>query len=152
VKDWLWNREGVEKNLYFQLFASFLTIDEKLFSNAMVFWLNSCLSHIVFTIECKINIVVGIRACYQTSTNEVFLNKGIFSIKYHLFWLPVISSGICPCFLLAGGLCKFYAYAGEKLPMQRQLLLVQCKQQAKPFLSMNNYSPLVISRNEKISN
>jgi hypothetical protein len=33
--------------------------------------------------------------------------------------------------------------------MQRQLLLVQCKQQANQVLSMNNYTPLVISRNDK---
>jgi hypothetical protein len=34
-------------------------------------------------------------------------------------------------------------------PIQRQLLLVQYKHQANPLLSMNNYPPLVISRNEK---
>ncbi len=41
-----------------------------------------------------------------------------------------------PCFLLAGGLCKFYANAGggtTNAVMQRQLLLVQCKQQAIHF-------------------
>jgi hypothetical protein len=60
-----------------------------------------------------------------------------------------ISSGIGPCFPLAGGLCKFYASAGGKQPIQRQLLLVQCKQQANPLLSIHNYTPLVISRNDK---
>jgi hypothetical protein len=60
-----------------------------------------------------------------------------------------ISSGIGPGYLLAGGLCKFYANAGRKQPMQRQLLLVQCKQQANPFLSMNNYTPLVICMKDK---
>jgi hypothetical protein len=39
-----------------------------------------------------------------------------------------------PCFLLAEGLCKFYANAGGKQTVQRQLLLVPCKQQANPFL------------------
>jgi hypothetical protein len=54
-----------------------------------------------------------------------------------------ISSGIGPCFPLAGGLCKFYANVGGKQPMQRQLLLVQYKQQANPLLSIHNYTPLV---------
>jgi hypothetical protein len=40
-------------------------------------------------------------------------------------------------------------YAGGKQPMQRQLVLAQCKQQANPVLSINNYTPLVISRNDK---
>jgi hypothetical protein len=53
-----------------------------------------------------------------------------------------ISSGIGPCFPLAGGLCIFYAYARGKQPMQRQLLLVQYKQQAIPILSIHNYTPL----------
>jgi hypothetical protein len=60
-----------------------------------------------------------------------------------------ISSGIGPCFPLAGGLCKFYANAGGKRPIQRQPVLVQYKQQANPHLSMNNYIPLVISGNDK---
>jgi hypothetical protein len=50
---------------------------------------------------------------------------------------------------LAGGLRKFYANAGVKQHIQRQLLLVQNKQQANPILSMNNYTPLVICRNDK---
>ncbi len=59
------------------------------------------------------------------------------------------STGIGPCFPLAGGLWKFYATAGGNRPTQRQQLLVQYKQQANPFLSMLNYTPLVISRNDK---
>jgi hypothetical protein len=59
------------------------------------------------------------------------------------------SSGIGRCFPLAGALCKFYANAGGKQPIQRQPLLEQYKQQANPLLSMNNYSPLVISWNIK---
>ncbi len=43
--------------------------------------------------------------------------------------------GIGPCFPLAWGFCKFYANAGEKQLTQRQLLLVQYKQQANPPLS-----------------
>jgi hypothetical protein len=58
-------------------------------------------------------------------------------------------SGIGPCFPLAGGLCKLYANSGGKQPLQRQLLLVQCKHHANPLLSMNNNTPLVISRNDK---
>jgi hypothetical protein len=40
---------------------------------------------------------------------------------------------IGPCFPLAGGLCKLYANAEGKHPIQRQLLLVQYKQQADPL-------------------
>jgi hypothetical protein len=58
-------------------------------------------------------------------------------------------SGIGPCFPLARGLCKFYANTRGKRPIQRQPLLVQYKQQANPLLSMNNYTPLVISSNDK---
>jgi hypothetical protein len=60
-----------------------------------------------------------------------------------------ISSGIGPCFPLAGGLCKIFANAGGKRPIQRQPLLAQYKQQANPLLSMHNYTPLVISGNDK---
>jgi hypothetical protein len=54
-----------------------------------------------------------------------------------------------PCFLLAGGLCKFYANAGGKRPIQRQPLLVQYKHQANPLISMKNFTPLVINRHDK---
>ncbi len=37
-------------------------------------------------------------------------------------------------------------HAEGKEQIQGQLLLVQYKQQANPLLSMNNYTPLVISR------
>jgi hypothetical protein len=60
-----------------------------------------------------------------------------------------ISPGIGLCFALAGGLCKFYANARGKLTIQRQPLYVQYKQQANPLLSMNSYTPLVISRHDK---
>jgi hypothetical protein len=50
---------------------------------------------------------------------------------------------------LAGELCKFYANAGGKGPIQRQPLLVQYNHKANPLLSMNIYTPLVISRNGK---
>ncbi len=56
-----------------------------------------------------------------------------------------ISSIISSCFLLAGGLCKFFANAGGKQPMQRQLLLLlllQYKQQANTLLSIHNYCTL----------
>ncbi len=61
------------------------------------------------------------------------------------------SSGIGPFFPFAGGLCKVYANAAEenKQQIQRQLLLVQYKQEANPLLLMNKYTPLVISRNDK---
>jgi hypothetical protein len=44
-----------------------------------------------------------------------------------------ISSGIGPCFPLAEELCKFYANAGGKRPIQRQPLLEQDKRQANPL-------------------
>jgi hypothetical protein len=37
----------------------------------------------------------------------------------------------------------------KKRPIQRQSLLVQNKLQANQLLSINNYNPLVISRNDK---
>jgi hypothetical protein len=43
----------------------------------------------------------------------------------------------------------FLANAGGKQPIQRQLLVVQYKQQAKPLLWAHNYTPLVISMNDK---
>jgi hypothetical protein len=46
-------------------------------------------------------------------------------------------------------LCKFYADAGGKQQIQRQLLLVQYKQQANPLLSKKKNTPLVISKNDK---
>jgi hypothetical protein len=52
-------------------------------------------------------------------------------------------------FPLAGGLYKFYVNAGGKQQVQRQLLLVQYKQQVNPLLSMNKDTPLVISRIDK---
>jgi hypothetical protein len=60
-----------------------------------------------------------------------------------------ISSGIGPCYPLAEGLCKFYANARGKQPIQHQLLLVQNKQQANRLLSIENYIPIVISGNDK---
>jgi hypothetical protein len=59
-----------------------------------------------------------------------------------------ISSGIGPCIPLAGGLCKFYANAGGKLPIKIQPLLVQQTASQSTF-TMNNYAPLLISRNDK---
>jgi hypothetical protein len=60
---------------------------------------------------------------------------------------------------LAGGLCKFYANARGKQPINRQPLLVQYQQeqQANLLLSMNNYknykknnyTQFVIGRNDK---
>ncbi len=54
-----------------------------------------------------------------------------------------ISSGIGPCFPLAGEQCKLYVNAGGKWPIQRQ------QQQANPLLSMPNYTPLEISGKDK---
>jgi hypothetical protein len=51
-----------------------------------------------------------------------------------------ISSGIGPCFQLAGGLCKLYANTGGKLQIQVA---------SQSTLSMHNYTPHVISGNDK---
>ena len=76
---------------------------------------------------------------------------GVYLVKVSLLLISRvwdISSCIDPCFPLAGGLCKFYANPGGKLPIQRQLLLVQYKQEANPLL-LHNYTPLVIGKNDK---
>jgi hypothetical protein len=57
--------------------------------------------------------------------------------------------GIEPCFLLTGGLCKFYANAGGKEPIHRQPLLVQYKHQTTRLLSMKSFTSFVISINDK---
>jgi hypothetical protein len=58
-----------------------------------------------------------------------------------------ISSGIGPCFPLAGALCKLYANAVGKWQIERQALLVQYKQQSQS--TFNNtllyFSPLVLA-------
>jgi hypothetical protein len=60
-----------------------------------------------------------------------------------------LSSGICPSFPLAGGLCQWEAEPEVNDQYQRPPLLVQYKEQANPFLSMNNYTPLVIAGMKK---
>jgi hypothetical protein len=62
-----------------------------------------------------------------------------------------ISSGISPCFPLAGGLCKVYTNARGKRSIQCQPLLVQYKHHANPVLLMNNYTTIMISSNDKMS-
>jgi hypothetical protein len=57
-----------------------------------------------------------------------------------------LSSGIGPCFKLAGG---FTSTLEENEQRSAKYSLVQYKQQANPLLSKNNYTPLVISRNGK---
>jgi hypothetical protein len=56
-----------------------------------------------------------------------------------------------PFFPLAGleDCANFTLYAGGKQPMQRQILLMQYKQQANPLLSIDNYTPLVIRRSDE---
>ncbi len=109
---------------------------------------------------------------FFSRSNDSITQKVYFSsVKASLYWLNYvvgvylvqvsllligqqglqISSGIGPCFPLTGGLCKFYANAGGKQPIQRQQLLVRYKQQANPLLLTHNHTPLVISRNDKIS-
>jgi hypothetical protein len=79
--------------------------------------------------------------CFITFFSTVF--KGTVSRDGFGFWTYRL---LLP---LAGGLYKFYANAGGKRPIQRQPLLVQYKKQANPLLSMHNYTPLVISSNDK---
>jgi hypothetical protein len=66
------------------------------------------------------------------------------------YWSAGFEPGIGPCFPLAGGLCIFYANAVGKRPIQRQPLLVLYKQQANPLLPTHNYTPPVISGNDKV--
>ena len=76
-----------------------------------------------------------------------------YLVRIHCFLLVSgvwdISSGISPRLPLAGWLCSRYADAGGEWPIQRQPLLVQHKQQANLYLSMHNYTPLVMSRTDK---
>jgi hypothetical protein len=58
-------------------------------------------------------------------------------------------SGINPCFQLAGGLHEFYSNARGKQPIQRQPLFLQYIISKPTTLSMHNYTPLVISGNDK---
>jgi hypothetical protein len=61
-----------------------------------------------------------------------------------------ISSGIGPCFPLAGGCANFTPTPEEQTNTAPTTLSeVQYKQQANPLLSIHNYTPLVISRNDK---
>ncbi len=62
--------------------------------------------------------------------------SGVYLVQ--IFLLLIGPQG--PCFPLAGVLCKFYANAGGKRPIQRQHLLVQYKKQATPLLSVNYIS------------
>jgi hypothetical protein len=74
-----------------------------------------------------------------------------------VFWLLIGQQGFVDFFwyrpLLPIGwrIVQIYAHAGGKRPIQRQPILVQYKQhqQANPLLSMDNYTPLVISRSDK---
>jgi hypothetical protein len=59
------------------------------------------------------------------------------------------SSGSGPCFPLTGRLCKILSQRHRKITNTAPTTLVQCKQQANPLLSMNNYTPRVISGNDK---
>jgi hypothetical protein len=74
--------------------------------------------------------------------------SGVYLVQISLLFIRFwdISSGIGPCFPLAGGSCKFYVNTGGKRPKQHQ---ARYKQQANPLLSMNNYTPLMISRSDK---
>jgi hypothetical protein len=54
-----------------------------------------------------------------------------------------------PLLLLFWRIVQILRQRRRKRPIQRQPLLLQYKQQANPLLSMNNYTPLVISRNDK---
>ncbi len=62
---------------------------------------------------------------------------GIYLVQVSL--LPIGQQGLVdffryrPLFPLAGGLCKFYANAGGKQPIQRQLLFVQYKRKPIHF-------------------
>jgi hypothetical protein len=54
-----------------------------------------------------------------------------------------------PLLPIGSGIVQILRQCRGKLQIQRQLLLVQYKQQANPLISMDKYTPLVISRNDK---
>ncbi len=62
--------------------------------------------------------------------NNVYLIQVSLLLIDQLGLVDFFSSDVGPCFPLAGGLCKFYANAGGKRPIQRQPLLMQYKHQA----------------------
>jgi hypothetical protein len=95
-------------------------------------------------------LAVNVRLRWLNNVSGVYLVQISLILIGQQVW--DISSGIGPCFPLAGALCKLYVNAGGKLQIHRQPLLVQYKQQANPPITIYYFSPLVISMNEKISN
>jgi hypothetical protein len=54
-----------------------------------------------------------------------------------------------PLLLIGWRIVQILRQRRGKQQIQRPLLLVQYKQQANPLISMDKYTPLVISRNDK---
>jgi hypothetical protein len=84
------------------------------------------------------SVFLAVNASLRWLNNVV----GVYLVQVFFCFLLVsrvwdILSGIDACFPLAEGLCKFYANGGGKQPKQRQLFLVQYKQQANPLLSIH---------------
>jgi hypothetical protein len=65
--------------------------------------------------------------------------------------LVIDQQGLGHFFPLVGGLCKFYANAGGKRPIQRQQFLVQYKQQGHQLLSMHDYTSQASSQSTFIN-
>jgi hypothetical protein len=79
-------------------------------------------------------LAVNASLLWLNNVSDVYLVQ----VSLAFYWSALsrvwdISSGIGDCFPLAGGLCKFYANAGGKRQVQRQLLLVKYKQQPIHF-------------------
>ncbi len=87
----------------------------------------------------RISLVYAKREWLHNFLGQVFLLLNC-SAGFRIF-LRVID----PFFPLAGGLCNLYANDRGKWPIQRQPPFVRRQPQANPFLSLHNYSPLVIS-------
>jgi hypothetical protein len=104
------------------------------------------LYHFIFAIDSK-NVFLAVNASWSWHNNV----SGVYRYLIRVSRVWDIFPGIGPRFPLAGGLCKFYANAGGKRPIQRQPFLVQYTHQTNLFLIMNNYTlrHLVISRNDK---
>jgi hypothetical protein len=63
------------------------------------------------------------------------------------FW--DISSGYQPLLPIGWRIAQILCQRGKKTTNTVPITLVQYKQQTNPFLSMHNYTPLVINMNDK---
>ncbi len=84
---------------------------------------------------------------YLVQVSYLFIGQQ--GLEHFLWYRPLLPSNWRIVQLYANANANANANAGGKQLVQRQLLLVQCKHQANPLLSMNNYTLPVISRYDK---